>query len=309
MTRSPDTRRREVPAPRCPSGVRQPHPAPPAHRRPVPGAEHRQRPRLELAGPVANRGGRRRGIPTKSQRSVRRLLARGRSPYRDHGVRVVPRRADAIDAADSTRAFEWLPIIESGINDVVFAGIAVYFLRSIPHRQQRRRTLAQLYRLRSLAHVIDMHQLTKDPERTMTRLPATDRRCRSTSSATSSGSTCRTAVSCWRWSARRRRCTPKRPTIRSCSTRSPRSKPSPWASPGRSGRRSRCSTPAVQRAASRCWKDVRTLRRRHGPVLPVIDPHPHGSDDVATPGALEHTPAPTAPRPGRGAGSGSTVRT
>jgi hypothetical protein len=30
---------------------------------------------------------------------------------------------------------------------------------------QRARTLRVLYRLRSLAHVIDMHQLTKDPER------------------------------------------------------------------------------------------------------------------------------------------------
>ena len=72
---------------------------------------------------------------------------------------------DAARAAEGTPAFEWLPIIESGINDVVFAGIAIYFLMSIPSRLQRRRTLALLYRLRSLAHVIDMHQLTKDPER------------------------------------------------------------------------------------------------------------------------------------------------
>ncbi len=29
----------------------------------------------------------------------------------------------------------------------------------------RERLLAQLHRLRSLAHIVDMHQLTKDPER------------------------------------------------------------------------------------------------------------------------------------------------
>ena len=72
---------------------------------------------------------------------------------------------DAFRAAEGTPAFEWLPIVESGINDVVFAGIAIYFLLSVPSRLARRRTLALLYRLRSLAHVIDMHQLTKDPER------------------------------------------------------------------------------------------------------------------------------------------------
>lgn len=72
---------------------------------------------------------------------------------------------DAVGAATSLRAFEWLPVLESGINDVVFAGIAVWFLLAVPDRLQRAATLRRLHRLRSLAHVIDMHQLTKDPER------------------------------------------------------------------------------------------------------------------------------------------------
>lgn len=72
---------------------------------------------------------------------------------------------DAIGAATSLRAFEWLPVLESAINDTVFAGIAVYFLLAVPGRLQRAATLRRLHRLRSLAHVIDMHQLTKDPER------------------------------------------------------------------------------------------------------------------------------------------------
>lgn len=57
-----------------------------------------------------------------------------------------------------------LPLIETLINDLVFAGIAVYFLWSFPERLQRGRTLALLHQLRSTAHIIDMHQLTKDPE-------------------------------------------------------------------------------------------------------------------------------------------------
>lgn len=58
--------------------------------------------------------------------------------------------------------------IESLINDFVFVGIAVYFLLSIEERIKRRRALKQLRVLRSFAHIVDLHQLTKDPE----RLPA-----------------------------------------------------------------------------------------------------------------------------------------
>lgn len=66
------------------------------------------------------------------------------------------------DAPDST--FEWLPLLESGINDLIFVGLAVLFLVSAPERRERARLLAVLHRLRSLAHVIDMHQLAKNPE-------------------------------------------------------------------------------------------------------------------------------------------------
>jgi hypothetical protein len=71
------------------------------------------------------------------------------------------------DAAEvgPRRTLEWLPLIESSVNDLVFAAIAVVFLHAIPHRIERGHTLRLLHRLRSLAHIIDMHQLTKDPER------------------------------------------------------------------------------------------------------------------------------------------------
>lgn len=60
---------------------------------------------------------------------------------------------------------EWLRGIETTVNDAVFAGFAIIFLWLLPGRIERQRVLRVLYRLRSLAHVIDMHQLTKDPER------------------------------------------------------------------------------------------------------------------------------------------------
>ncbi len=47
----------------------------------------------------------------------------------------------------------------------MFAAIAVYFLYALPNRIERSYLLAQLHRVRSLAHIVDMHQLTKDPER------------------------------------------------------------------------------------------------------------------------------------------------
>jgi hypothetical protein len=67
---------------------------------------------------------------------------------------------------------EILQTIESGINDVVFFGIAVFFFVTVETRVKRRRALAMLHQLRSLAHIVDMHQLTKDPERLMAAGPA-----------------------------------------------------------------------------------------------------------------------------------------
>ncbi len=59
---------------------------------------------------------------------------------------------------------EWLDVVESALQDLVFVGAAGIFLFGIEGRLRRREALADLHELRSLAHVIDMHQLTKDPE-------------------------------------------------------------------------------------------------------------------------------------------------
>ena len=58
-------------------------------------------------------------------------------------------------------------LIDAGINDVVFLGIAIFFLLTVESRLKRKRALRTIHELRSLAHVVDMHQLTKDPERLM----------------------------------------------------------------------------------------------------------------------------------------------
>lgn len=63
--------------------------------------------------------------------------------------------------------------LESSVNDVVFLGIAVYFLLTIERRMKRREALKAIHELRSLAHIIDMHQLTKDPEQLLSEAPST----------------------------------------------------------------------------------------------------------------------------------------
>lgn len=64
-------------------------------------------------------------------------------------------------------------VFEAAVNDVVFLAIAIWFLVSIEKRVKRSRALRSLHQLRSIAHIIDMHQLTKDPERLLSQQPDT----------------------------------------------------------------------------------------------------------------------------------------
>ncbi len=68
----------------------------------------------------------------------------------------------------TTRPFtlgELVQITEAGMNDAVLIGAAILFMITVEVRVKRRRVLEALHELRSIAHVIDMHQLTKDPGR------------------------------------------------------------------------------------------------------------------------------------------------
>lgn len=56
-----------------------------------------------------------------------------------------------------------LQATESAINEGIFLGLALFFLIGLEARLKRRAALQALHSLRSIAHVVDMHQLTKDP--------------------------------------------------------------------------------------------------------------------------------------------------
>ncbi len=69
----------------------------------------------------------------------------------------------ATDVINHFGISDFFQVTESAINDLIFFSFAAYFLVSAETRIKRRRSLKALHSLRSIAHVIDMHQLTKDP--------------------------------------------------------------------------------------------------------------------------------------------------
>lgn len=60
---------------------------------------------------------------------------------------------------------EGLQASEAILNETVFLFAGMFFLFTLEARLKRKRALRALHELRSFAHIIDMHQLTKDPER------------------------------------------------------------------------------------------------------------------------------------------------
>jgi len=68
---------------------------------------------------------------------------------------------------------ELVQTLDASINDIVFLGIAIFFLVTVEARLKRRKALGSLQQLRSVVHIVDMHQLTKDPERLMSPQPDT----------------------------------------------------------------------------------------------------------------------------------------
>ncbi len=70
-----------------------------------------------------------------------------------------------VSALSDANFMDWMFALEAGTNELVFIGFMVLFLVSLERRVKRNRALKAIHQLRSIAHVIDMHQLTKDPSR------------------------------------------------------------------------------------------------------------------------------------------------
>lgn len=75
-------------------------------------------------------------------------------------IYLFPRSADNV--------YSVLQGLEAAANLVVLLGAAIFFLFRIEESLKRRAALQALHELRSIVHVIDMHQLTKDPSLAVT---------------------------------------------------------------------------------------------------------------------------------------------
>lgn len=73
------------------------------------------------------------------------------------GISLVPVRKDLGGISDFVQG------VQSLLQCIVYLAAAIWFVASLEARMKRSRVLRELRRLRSLAHVIDMHQLAKDP--------------------------------------------------------------------------------------------------------------------------------------------------
>lgn len=66
--------------------------------------------------------------------------------------------------ADLDEALNLVQFVEASLGAIVFIGVGALFLITLEMRWKRRRALAALHELRAIAHVVDMHQLAKDPD-------------------------------------------------------------------------------------------------------------------------------------------------
>jgi hypothetical protein len=98
------------------------------------------------------------GRPILALRAAALVLVAGVVALVAHGVASLRVQLGPVSWAELAQG------IEASINDLLFFGAAVFFLFTLEVRVKRRRALAAIQELRSIAHVIDMHQLTKDPE-------------------------------------------------------------------------------------------------------------------------------------------------
>ena len=83
-------------------------------------------------------------------------------------VAVLVLLGSAFAALPAFRIADWSDFFqgtEALVQEIVFLGIATWFVLGLESRFKRRRALKAIHGLRSIAHIVDMHQLTKDPER------------------------------------------------------------------------------------------------------------------------------------------------
>jgi len=72
---------------------------------------------------------------------------------------------DAATAAGAPADWRDIPTVgEAVVNEVLLLGAAIWFFVSLERKRKRERVFAAMNELRTVAHLIDIHQLSKNPE-------------------------------------------------------------------------------------------------------------------------------------------------
>ncbi|MCX5644405.1 MAG: hypothetical protein NTZ17_06935 [Phycisphaerae bacterium] len=66
--------------------------------------------------------------------------------------------------ADGLNLAEFVQMVASALDTLVLLGAGIVFLVTLENRRKRNRVIHAVNRLRCIAHIVDMHQLTKDPD-------------------------------------------------------------------------------------------------------------------------------------------------
>ncbi|MBN2316254.1 MAG: hypothetical protein JXM79_20165 [Sedimentisphaerales bacterium] len=66
---------------------------------------------------------------------------------------------------ESITLYDFIQITEAAVSELVLIGAGIITLITYENRRKRHRVIEATNRLRSIAHVVDAHQLTKDPDR------------------------------------------------------------------------------------------------------------------------------------------------
>jgi hypothetical protein len=67
-------------------------------------------------------------------------------------------------STDGINIAEFVQMTEAGVSELALIGAGIIFLVTFENRRRRGRVVSAVNRLKCLAHIIDAHQLTKDPD-------------------------------------------------------------------------------------------------------------------------------------------------
>jgi hypothetical protein len=76
--------------------------------------------------------------------------------------------------ADGINLSDFVQMIDSALDSLVLLGAGIVFLVTLENRRKRGRVIHAVNRLRCIAHIVDMHQLTKDPDSMADAVVATE---------------------------------------------------------------------------------------------------------------------------------------